>query len=141
MKASLLLLLMLVSGCGSPALSNPEVPAAMGSNASKVTIYKITPWQVGQGDLYFGENGKSYAVLGEVGSKELILPPGKHVFEISSVGAATFKLEVALTPVTPTCIRAYTNNTNFYGKFVFPLLRNLTTEFQAEVFACPISGR
>ena len=139
MRASLLSLLLLVSGCGSLSLTNPEIPATGTSSTSKVTIYKITPWQVGQGDLYFGENGKSYAMLSEVGSKELSLAPGRHVFEISSVGAATFKLEVVLAPETSTCIRAYTNNVNLYGKFVFPLLRNLATEFQAEVFPCPAS--
>jgi hypothetical protein len=137
MNIRFLLLPLLLVGCQSPKLSAPDLADTAPSKVAKVIVYRESLPEIGQGDLYFGEGGKSYAVFSEIGSQEISLPPGKHVFELTSKGAATFKLEVALAPDRSTCIRAYTNGTNAYGRYVFPLLRNLTSEFQAEVFPCP----
>lgn len=137
MKTKFLLLTLLLAGCQSPKLSAPDLSGAKDAKASKVIVYRESIPEMGQGDLYFGEAGKSYAVFSEIGSKEITVSSGKHVFELTSKGAATFQLAVVLAPDTTTCIRAYTNSTNAVGKYIIPLLRNLASEFQGEVFPCP----
>ena len=137
MKTKCLLIALLLAGCQSPKLSAPLISDTEGSRIAKVVVYRESSPEIGQGDLYFGESGKSYAVFSEIGSKEISLSPGKHVFELTSKGTVSFQLEVVLAPAASTCIRAYTNGTNAIGKYIIPLLRNLTPEFRAEVFPCP----
>ena len=141
MNTRFLLLPLLLAGCQSPKLSVPDISDTAASKIAKVIVYRESFPEIGQGDLYFGEGGRSYAVFSEIGSKEISLAPGKHVFESTSKGAASFQLQVVLAPDSSTCIRAYTNGTNAIGKYIFPLLRNLTSEFQAEVFPCPESPK
>lgn len=71
---------------------------------------------------------------------EFEVPSGGHLFTVSSSGSPAFKLQAHLQPNTKTCIQIKTNNANYYGKFIFPIMRNAVPTHVAELIPCELQS-
>ncbi|TQF67729.1 hypothetical protein [Pseudoalteromonas luteoviolacea] len=137
MKVIYIVALFLLAGCQSTKIVTPKLPDTVKeSDISKVVLFMESNLKIGESRVYFGEKEKNYASFAKKGKKELKLLPGEYKFEIWSQGSATHHLEAVLESNKTTCIRIFSNTTNLAGKFVVPLLRNLTSTHEAEVVDC-----
>ncbi|KZN63876.1 hypothetical protein [Pseudoalteromonas luteoviolacea] len=137
MKVIFILALFLLTGCQSTKVISPKLPdTAKESDISKLVLFMESNLKIGESRVYFGEKKKNYASFNKKGKKELMLLSGEYKFEIWSPGSATHNLEAVLEGNKTTCIRIFSNSTNLVGKFVVPLLRNLTSTHEAEVVDC-----
>ncbi len=125
---------MMLAGCQAFPIVNPVVPANA-PTATVIVIRDSTP-KIGEGVLYFGEGKQAYFVMSSKGVKQLELAAGSHQFVLSTKGSSSYKLEVELVAGSTTCIKVSSNEANYYGKALLPFLRNMLSEYVAQIIPC-----
>ncbi len=141
MKRIALLGIVFLVGCQNESVRKLEPSAKPLDEAGTSTLIVIAKDNAKLGESGFNliDNEKtllSYMKISKI--IEFEVPSGNHTFTVSSSASPDFKLQANLQPGTRTCIQIKTNNANYFGKFVFPLMRNAVPTHVAELIPCTL---
>lgn len=139
MKKLALLVIIFLAGCQNEDIHKIEPSAKLSDEAGTSTLIVITKKNAKLGESGFNliDNEKTLLSYMKISKTiEFAVSSGNHTFTISSPASPDFKLQAHLQPDTTTCIQIRTNNANYFGKLIFPLMRNAVPTHVAEIIPC-----
>jgi hypothetical protein len=142
-KKLALLGIVFLAGCQSESARKFEPAAKYLDDSDTSTLIVIAKENAKLGESGFSLNDNDKTLLSYMKISKTIefeVPSGSHIFTVSSSGSPAFKLQANLQPNTKTCIQIKTNNANYYGKFIFPLMRNAVPTHFAELVPCALQS-
>jgi hypothetical protein len=131
----------LMTGCQNEAIRTPGPSTGASEQAGTATLIVISKdAKLGESGFNLVDNDKTLLSYMKISKTvEFKLPSGSRTFTVSSTGSPGFKLQANLKPDTSTCMQIETNNANYLGKFIFPLMRNATPTHRAELIPCELN--
>ena len=140
LKKATLLGVALIAGCQSEIVRTPEPLPRVSDGVGTATLIVISKdAKLGESGFNLIDNDKTLLSYMKISKTiDFKLPAGSRTFTISSTGSPGFKLPADLKPDTRTCMQIETNNVNYLGKFIFPLMRNAVPTHKAEIIPCEL---
>lgn len=131
--------LLLLAGCQNDKLRQTEPITQAVETVGTATIMVIAKnkAKLGEGGFDFSDNDK--VLLSQMKISRTVtfeVPSGHHTFAVSSWGSPAYTLQAHLPPASETCIQVTSNSANYFGKFIFPLMRNVTPTHVAQFVPC-----
>ncbi|MGG5870447.1 hypothetical protein [Pseudomonas peli] len=131
--------LLLLAGCQSDSArkTEPVTQAVEAGGTATIMVIAKDKAKLGESGFDFSDNDK--VLLSQMKISRTVtfeVTSGSHTFAVSSWGSPAYTLQAELPPESETCIQITSNAANYFGKFIFPLMRNATPTHVAQVVPC-----